>query len=178
MFLPSRHLLGTGRRPEARSVIAALNSVPEDDALVDELVGELDFAIHAENDGGKATWAECFSSRNNLWKRTVNGMMLQFIQQLNGQNFYCKPTGLEVMQVTYLDCIIDYYGDTFFQSAGTEYALQADVIISLLRILILQALALRNSSHPGRGFSYRHYSSPGEWPQSPRYSPHTSDCCF
>jgi SP family sugar:H+ symporter-like MFS transporter len=137
LFLPRRHLLGTGRRPEARSVIAALNGVPEDDALVDELVGELDFAIHAENDGGKATWAECFSSRNNLWKRTANGMMLQFIQQLNGQNFYCKPTGLEVMQVTYLDCIIDYYGDTFFQSAGTEYVLQVDVITSLLRILIL-----------------------------------------
>lgn len=32
----------------------------------------------------------------------MNGMMLQFIQQLNGQNFYY------------------YYGDTFFQSAGTE----------------------------------------------------------
>jgi SP family sugar:H+ symporter-like MFS transporter len=75
-----------------------LNSVPEDDALVDELVGELDFAIHAENDGGKATWAECFSSRNNLWKRTANGMMLQFIQQLNGQNFYCKPIGLQVIK--------------------------------------------------------------------------------
>jgi SP family sugar:H+ symporter-like MFS transporter len=79
-----------------------LNGVPEDDGLVDELVGELDFAIRAENDGGKATWAECFSTRNNLWKRTGNGMMLQFIQQLNGQNFYY------------------YYGDTFFQSAGTQ----------------------------------------------------------
>ncbi|KAF8963897.1 general substrate transporter [Flammula alnicola] len=103
-FLPEspRHLLGTGRRAEARTVLATLNSVPEDDGLVDELVGELEFAINAENEGGKATWAECFSSRNNLWKRTLNGMMLQFIQQLNGQNFYY------------------YYGDTFFQSAGTE----------------------------------------------------------
>ena len=85
----SRHLLGTGRAEEARSVIARLNGVPEDDTLVDELVGELDFAIKAENEGGKATWAECFSTRNSLWKRTMNGMMLQFIQQLNGQNFYC-----------------------------------------------------------------------------------------
>ncbi|PPQ78039.1 hypothetical protein CVT25_015584 [Psilocybe cyanescens] len=103
-FLPEspRHLLGTGRREEARVVISSLNGVPEDDELVDELVAELDYAIRAENEGGKATWAECFSTRNNLWKRTVNGMMLQFIQQLNGQNFYY------------------YYGDTFFQSAGTE----------------------------------------------------------
>ncbi|KAF8807875.1 general substrate transporter [Phlegmacium glaucopus] len=103
-FLPEspRHLIGTGRREEARTAIAALNGVPEDDGLVDELVGELDFAIRAENEGGKATWLECFSPRNHLWKRTINGMMLQFIQQLNGQNFYY------------------YYGDTFFQSAGTQ----------------------------------------------------------
>jgi SP family sugar:H+ symporter-like MFS transporter len=103
-FLPEspRHLIGTGRRGEARTVIAALNGVPEDDGLVDELVSELDFAIQAENEGGKATWFECFSTRNYLWKRTINGMMLQFIQQLNGQNFYY------------------YYGDTFFQSAGSQ----------------------------------------------------------
>jgi Sugar (and other) transporter len=84
-----RHLLGTGRKDEARQVVADLNGVPLDDGLVDDIVEELEFAIKAENEGGKATWMECFSTRNNLWKRTVNGMMLQFIQQLNGQNFYC-----------------------------------------------------------------------------------------
>jgi sugar porter (SP) family MFS transporter len=101
-FLPEspRHLLGTGRGDEARKVIAELNGVSEDDPLVIEIVEELDFAIRAENEGGKATWLECFSTRNALWRRTINGMMLQFIQQLNGQNFYY------------------YYGDTFFQSAG------------------------------------------------------------
>lgn len=85
----SRHLLGTGRGDEARKVIAELNGVTEDNALVIEIVEELDFAIRAENEGGKATWLECFSTRNALWRRTTNGMMLQFIQQLNGQNFYC-----------------------------------------------------------------------------------------
>ncbi|KAJ1022018.1 hypothetical protein NDA18_005253 [Ustilago nuda] len=30
----------------------------------------------------------CFSSKNQMWKRTFNGMMLQTLQQLNGQNFY------------------------------------------------------------------------------------------
>lgn len=85
----SRHLLGTGRGDEARRVIAELNGVPEDDALVIEVVKELDLAIKAENEGGKATWLECFSPRNAMWRRTMNGMMLQFIQQLNGQNFYC-----------------------------------------------------------------------------------------
>ncbi|TFK25914.1 sugar transporter [Coprinopsis marcescibilis] len=103
-FLPEspRHLLGTSRPAEARAVIARLNGVSPSNPIVDELVGELDYAIRAENEGGKATWAECFSDRNMLWKRTVNGMMLQFVQQLNGQNFYY------------------YYGDTFFQSAGTS----------------------------------------------------------
>ncbi|KAG5219699.1 substrate transporter [Salix suchowensis] len=85
-----RHLLGNGREDEARKVIAELNSVPGDDPLVAEVIEELEFGIKAENEGGKATWLECFSKRNALWKRTGNGMMLQFIQQLNGQNFYCK----------------------------------------------------------------------------------------
>ncbi|KIY74116.1 sugar transporter [Cylindrobasidium torrendii FP15055 ss-10] len=103
-FLPEspRHLLGNDRIDEARKVLAELNSVPLEDPLVEELVEELMFGIRAENDGGKPGWAECFSTRNQLWKRTINGMMLQFIQQLNGQNFYY------------------YYGDTFFKSAGTE----------------------------------------------------------
>jgi hypothetical protein len=85
-----RHLLGTGRQEEARQVVAELNGVPLDDGLVDDTIEELEFAINAENEGGKATWMECFSTRNHLWKRTINGMMLQFIQQLNGQNFYCR----------------------------------------------------------------------------------------
>ncbi|KAG2031293.1 general substrate transporter [Suillus americanus] len=95
-----RHLLGTGRGDEARKVIAGLNGVPEDDPLVIEIIEELDFAIRAENEGGKATWLECFSRRNALWRRTINGMIINFIQQLSGTNFYY------------------YYGDTFFQNAG------------------------------------------------------------
>ena len=64
--------------------------MPEDDPIVLDTIEELEVGIKAENEGGKATWAECFSARNMLWKRTMNGMMLQFIQQLNGQNFYCE----------------------------------------------------------------------------------------
>ncbi|KAL0570652.1 hypothetical protein V5O48_011300 [Marasmius crinis-equi] len=103
LFLPEspRHLLGTGKRDVAKKVIAELNGVPVDDPLVEERVEELQFAINVENEGGKATWLECFSTRNALWKRTTNGMMLMFIQQLNGQNFYY------------------YYGPTFFAAAKT-----------------------------------------------------------
>ena len=90
-FLPEspRHLLGTNREDEARRVISMMNGVELDDPLVLDTIEELEVAIRAENEGGKATWAECFSTRNMLYKRTINGMMLQFVQQLNGQNFYC-----------------------------------------------------------------------------------------
>ncbi|TRM61582.1 general substrate transporter [Schizophyllum amplum] len=88
-FLPEspRHLIGTGRSDEARRIVAQMNSTTEDDPLVLDYMEELEFML---------------LTRNALWKRTINGMMLQFIQQLNGQNFYY------------------YYGDTFFESAGTE----------------------------------------------------------
>ena len=116
----SRHLLGTGKEAKARTVVAQLNGVPEDDALVLDTIDELKFAIRMENEGGQATWLECFSQRNMLWKRTLNGMMLQFIQQLNGQNFYCKCHMFRGIDERLDTRALDYYGDTFFQSAGTE----------------------------------------------------------
>jgi SP family sugar:H+ symporter-like MFS transporter len=64
-----------------------MNSTTIDDPVVIDSMEELEFGIRAENEGGKVSWMECFSTRNMLWKRTINGMMLQFIQQLNGQNF-------------------------------------------------------------------------------------------
>ncbi|OBZ68528.1 Hexose transporter 2 [Grifola frondosa] len=136
-FLPEspRHLLGTGRESEARKVVAELNGVPEDDPVVVDIMEELEVGIKAENEGGKATWMECFSARNVLWKRTMNGMMLQFIQQLNGQNFYY------------------YYGDTFFKSAGTTlspYAIQAilggvSVVGTVPALYLIEAWGRRNS---------------------------------
>ncbi|KAI0370093.1 general substrate transporter [Pilatotrama ljubarskyi] len=136
-FLPEspRHLLGTGREAEARRVVAELNSLPEDDPLVLDTIEEFEYGIRMENEGGKATWTECFSQRNLLWKRTINGMMLQFIQQLNGQNFYY------------------YYGDTFFKSAGTEldaYSIQAilggvSVVGTVPALYLIEAWGRRKS---------------------------------
>jgi SP family sugar:H+ symporter-like MFS transporter len=84
--------------------IAKLNEAEIDDPIVSEVVAELEDAIKQENDGGKAGWLECFSLRAMsmpchtflhglyidypVWKRTMNGMMIQFLQQMNGQNFY------------------------------------------------------------------------------------------
>ncbi|KAI0275470.1 general substrate transporter [Gloeopeniophorella convolvens] len=104
LFLPEspRHLLYTDREEQARRVVADLNSVPLDHELVGDVISELKYGIAVENEGGHASWLECFSTRNMLWKRTINGMMLQMLQQFNGENFYY------------------YYGDTFFLSAGTQ----------------------------------------------------------
>ncbi|THG99284.1 hypothetical protein EW026_g3023 [Hermanssonia centrifuga] len=136
-FLPEspRHLLALGKESQARAVIAQLNSVPETDIIVVEAIEELELGIRAENDGGKATWMECFSTRNMLWKRTLNGMMLQFIQQLNGQNFYY------------------YYGDTFFQSSGTQlspYVIQTilgavSVAGTVPALYMIESVGRRNS---------------------------------
>ncbi|KAF8917917.1 hypothetical protein CPB85DRAFT_1249955 [Mucidula mucida] len=116
-------------------LLSGIFFLPESHPLVEELVEELMFGIRAENEHGKATWLECFSTRNALWKRTINGMMLQFIQQLNGQNFYY------------------YYGDTFFKSAGTElspYVIQTilgavSVVGTVPALYIIEAWGRRRS---------------------------------
>lgn len=71
----SRHLLGLKREDEARAALSELNGVPGDDPLIQDIIEELQLGIKEENEGGKATWWECFSTRNLLWKRTGNGMM-------------------------------------------------------------------------------------------------------
>jgi hypothetical protein len=68
-----------------------MNNTSLDDPIVIDTVEELEIGIKAENEGGKVSWMECFSTRNMLWKRTMNGMVLQCIQQLNGQNFCILP---------------------------------------------------------------------------------------
>jgi len=78
MYLPSRisrHLLGLKREDEARAALSELNGVPPNDPLITEIIEELELGIREENEGGKATWMECFSTRNMLWWRTGNGMM-------------------------------------------------------------------------------------------------------
>ncbi|KAK4050245.1 hypothetical protein OIV83_003566 [Microbotryomycetes sp. JL201] len=101
LLLPEspRHSLYIGDTERARRTIATLNSCSVEDPLVNDIMAELDEGIRAENDGGKATWFECFSK--SVRHRTINGMMLMFFQQLNGQNFAY------------------FYGPTFFASAGT-----------------------------------------------------------
>ncbi|KAK4685951.1 MFS transporter, SP family, sugar:H+ symporter, partial [Tremellales sp. Uapishka_1] len=105
-----RLLLGRGDEKRALVAIATLNDCKVDDPLTAEVMEELNVAIREENADGKSGWLECFSTRSRMWKRTMNGMMIQFLQQLNGQNFYY------------------YYGPVFFKAAKTSlssYSIQA-----------------------------------------------------
>jgi len=83
-----RLLLGKGKTEQAIKSIAALNDTDVNSELTREIMEELEEAIAAENSEGTASWLECFSTHGMMWKRTMNGMMIQFLQQLNGQNFY------------------------------------------------------------------------------------------
>jgi SP family sugar:H+ symporter-like MFS transporter len=68
-----RHLIYKDRMVDARAAIAQMNESTADSALVDDIVAELLEGIQEENEGGKATWAECFSPSVRM--RTINGMM-------------------------------------------------------------------------------------------------------
>jgi SP family sugar:H+ symporter-like MFS transporter len=85
-------------RKKACIIITTFNGVPEDDGLLDELLNELDSVIQAENEGGKATWLDFFSTRNYLWKR--------------------KMLKESMLKLTF--SFLDYYGDNFFQGAGIQ----------------------------------------------------------
>ncbi|WVQ92725.1 hypothetical protein IAS59_006540 [Cryptococcus gattii] len=112
LLLPEspRLLLGRGDEQGALKAVARLNDCKADDPLARDVIKDLEEAIREENEGGKAGWLECFSTRSMMWKRTLNGCMVQFLQQLNGQNFYY------------------YYGPVFFESAQvplSAYSIQA-----------------------------------------------------
>lgn len=81
-----RHLIYKDRMTDARAAIAQMNETTPDSALVDDIVAELLDGIREENEGGKATWAECFSPAVRM--RTINGMMSK------------SPLGLKDFQVT------------------------------------------------------------------------------
>lgn len=83
-----RLLLGKGKEEQALRSIAALNDCTIDDPKAQEMLVELEEAVAVENAEGKGSWLELFSLKGHMWKRTLNGMMIQFLQQLNGQNFY------------------------------------------------------------------------------------------
>ncbi|SPO27005.1 probable monosaccharide transporter [Ustilago trichophora] len=102
-FLPEspRYCLKNGDVTRAREIMASMRDVtlqpingePRGDKWMEAELAEMKEGIDEENRifAGRSylgSYLVCFSSKNQMWKRTVNGMMLQTLQQLNGQNFY------------------------------------------------------------------------------------------
>lgn len=78
---------------------------PRGDAALEDELAEMEHFISTERETFAGTnyltaYARCFSRDKQLWRRTIQGMLVQTFQQLNGQNFYY------------------YYGPVFFQSAA------------------------------------------------------------
>ncbi|KAJ9116258.1 hypothetical protein QFC24_006773 [Naganishia onofrii] len=111
LFLPEspRLLLSRGNVEAASRSIATLNAVPIDHPLVHEEIAELEALLAVEEQAGKGRWIDLLSTKHQLWKRTMNACVIQFVQQLNGQNFYY------------------YFGPTFFAQSRvglSSYAIQ------------------------------------------------------
>lgn len=65
-FLPEspRLLLGRGQEDRARATIARMNNSSVDDPVVGETIAELEEMIALENEGGRASWLELFSTNH------------------------------------------------------------------------------------------------------------------
>lgn len=88
LLLPEspRLLLSRGNVTGASKSISTLNAVPIDHPLVHEEIAELEALLAVEEQAGKGRWIDLLSTKHQLWKRTLNACMIQFVQQLNGQN--------------------------------------------------------------------------------------------
>ncbi|SNX85447.1 probable monosaccharide transporter [Melanopsichium pennsylvanicum] len=96
-----RYCLKNGEVTRAREIMAAMRDVqlqpfngePRGDKWMEAELAEMKEGIDEENrlfagHSYLGSYLVCFSTKNQMWKRTINGMMLQTLQQLNGQNFY------------------------------------------------------------------------------------------
>lgn len=103
---------------EARRIMASMRGIDlvdgRGDLAMEEELKDMEHFIELEREHFAGTnfftaYFKCFSREAQLWRRTLQGMLLQTLQQLNGQNFYY------------------YYGPYFFQSANVQlnaYAIQ------------------------------------------------------
>ncbi|KDN53436.1 putative monosaccharide transporter [Tilletiaria anomala UBC 951] len=118
LLLPEspRWLIARNRHGDARQVMAEVRGTDLQTLPTGELRGdpalERDFDDMAEGielekaafagTNWLTAWVKCFSTKQKMWYRTGLGMMLQTLQQLNGQNFYY------------------YYGPVFFSKAAVS----------------------------------------------------------
>ncbi|PWY97656.1 putative monosaccharide transporter [Testicularia cyperi] len=102
-FLPEspRYALQKGETVRAREIMASMRGIElqpiagelRGDKWMEAELAEMKEGIDEENRAfaGRSylgAYLLCFTKDHQMWKRTLNGIMLQTLQQLNGQNFY------------------------------------------------------------------------------------------
>jgi SP family sugar:H+ symporter-like MFS transporter len=126
-----RWLLQRERDDDCRRVMANMRGLTLDNTaagLRGSPAMEQDFedmaeGIRAEADAFAGTnfftaYALCFSRKNQMWRRTGTAMLMQLLQQLNGQNFYY------------------YYGPIFFSRANVALQpLQIQFIFGIVSLI-------------------------------------------
>ena len=134
LFLPEspRWTLSRNEVTKAREIMAAMRGIPlkevqgelRGDTWLEIELAEMHEGIHIEQEAFKdrnylSSYLLCFSRKQQMWKRTLNGIMLQTIQQLNGQNYYY------------------YYGSVFFSKAAVSLnAYQIQFILGSVSLLM------------------------------------------
>lgn len=133
VFLPEspRWYLQKGDPVKARTVMADMRGIelvqsaggPRGTKEMETELYEMGEIIRMESEHFAGTnfftaYVKCFAKEKQLWRRTLQGMLLQILQQLNGQNYYY------------------YYGPTFFQAADlTLSPLQIQFIFGAVSLL-------------------------------------------
>lgn len=147
IFLPEspRWELQRGNIRKAKETMAAMRGIPlietgegpKGDWTMEAEFDEMEYFISKEREVFKdynyiTAYAKCFARDKQMWRRTVQGCMLQIFQQLNGQNFYY------------------YYGPVFFQSAALPLGSYAVQFILGIVSLICTVPALYTIERVGR----------------------------
>jgi len=117
LFLPEspRWAYRVGRQAEARTIMASLNGVPEDDPLLEEEIHDIEAKFAEEKAGGAVAW-HGFITGPRMFYRTVLGMVLQCGQQLTGANYYF------------------YYGTTIFLATGLKDSYETSIILGSVNV--------------------------------------------
>ncbi|PWN39407.1 putative monosaccharide transporter [Ceraceosorus guamensis] len=110
-----RWLLKNEKPAQCRTVMARMRGAKltdttngsRGDAQLEHDLVDMQEGIEAENQAFKGYnyvtgYVLCFAKQGQMWRRTLTAIMLQILQQLNGQNYYY------------------YYGPTFFSKANIQ----------------------------------------------------------
>lgn len=118
-----RWLASQGDWDKARLALGRLRGLKDDldNKLVEDDLNEMKQILEKERQVGQGSWMECFNPNSNIPKllyRTLLGMVIHFLQQWTGVNYFF------------------YYGATIFESAGIEDPIMTQLILGAVNVVM------------------------------------------